>query len=109
MRQVGMLRIFDADLETSRTCAHEPNCDSAQECRDRDPHSVGLHFDAHAPVKTSRRLRIFDWNSRWFWIVIFYRRASMQPIIAIQVWHPNTWSRWFNWWQWEGEPEAHLY
>ena len=103
MKQVGMLRLFDEDSEGARTCAHEPNCDTVQECRDRDPHSV----DA-GKTPCGRRLRIFDWNSRWFWVVVFYRRTPMQPVIDLEVWHPNTWSRWFNWWQWEGEPETHL-
>lgn len=54
--------------------------------------------------RSNMRLRILDWNTRWFWLTIFRNRSIGEPIIAVSVWHPHTWARWIHVWQWEPIP-----
>jgi hypothetical protein len=49
-----------------------------------------------------RRLRVFDWATRWFWLVIFW--GGTKPGIYLYP-APKWVSGWFNVWQWEDEPE----
>jgi len=50
-----------------------------------------------------RRLRIFDWNTPWFWLTFFYKpRASGDPILQLALWRPYSWQRWWSHcWKWE--------
>jgi len=51
------------------------------------------------------RLRMFDWNTPWFWLTIFYQRAYGKPAFELSIWPPNRWKKWWlNVWQWEKRP-----
>jgi hypothetical protein len=53
-----------------------------------------------------QRLRVFDWNTPWFWLTVFYQQAYGKPYLEIALWKPNTWKRfWLNVWQWEEVPD----
>lgn len=46
------------------------------------------------------RLRVFDWNTPWFQVLIFWRRndwrrAYAKPLLEITVRRPHTWRRWW--------------
>lgn len=51
------------------------------------------------------RLRIFDWNTPWFWCVIFYQKAYGKPIFEASIYRPAGWTRWwFHFWMLEPIP-----
>lgn len=50
------------------------------------------------------RLRIFDWATRWFWIVSFYQRIYSEPIFELAIYSPPRWARWIHVWRWEEIP-----
>ena len=55
------------------------------------------------------RLRIFDLNTPWFWLVIFFQRAYSKPWIEALLYQPAGWTKfWFNFWQWEKQPDDAL-
>jgi len=41
------------------------------------------------------RLRIFDLNTPWFWLTIFFQRRYAKPWLEVSLWPPNTWKRWW--------------
>ena len=55
------------------------------------------------------RLRIIDWNSRWFWFVCFYRKdfsGSTDRHIEINLYGPQRWNgTWLHFWIWEPLPD----
>lgn len=55
------------------------------------------------------RLRILDWNSRWFWFVCFFRKdfsGSVDRHLEINLYGPQKWSgTWFHFWMWEKMPD----
>ena len=52
------------------------------------------------------RLRIFDLNTPWFWLTMFYNPNPYgKPWLETSLWKPNSWKRfWVNVWQWEPMP-----
>ena len=70
----------------------------------------GFHkedWDEHLDFlkKHNPRLRVFDWNSRWFWLTVFYEPQHYgKPYLTISLWKPHGFSRWVNLWQWEETP-----
>jgi len=51
------------------------------------------------------RLRIFDWSTKYFWIVIFYQKRYGEPRIELSIYSPSKHFGWFNVWQWEDVPD----
>jgi len=52
------------------------------------------------------RLRIFDWGTRWFWVVIFYKpHIYGEAYFTIEIFNPSKRMRWFHFWQWEPFPD----
>ena len=48
------------------------------------------------------RLRIFDLNTPWFWLTLFWQRSYGKPFIELSIWRPNSWKKWWlNVWKWE--------
>ena len=48
------------------------------------------------------RLRIFDLNTPWFWLVIFHQRTYGKPWLEISLWRPHSWQKWWVYF-WERE------
>jgi len=55
----------------------------------------------------SKRLRIFDWNTPWFWLIIFYYSQTYgEPWFTISLWYPHQWQKWWiHIWIWESIPD----
>jgi len=54
------------------------------------------------------RLRIFDLNFWFFWVVAFYRRES-GPHVVIHFYEYQKWSGpWINIWKWETLPDQKI-
>jgi hypothetical protein len=52
------------------------------------------------------RLRIFDWNTPWFWLVCFYRKNDGRHI-EFHAYSPQLWQKWwFHFWAWEAMPDT---
>ena len=55
------------------------------------------------------RLRIIDWNSRWFWFTVFFRKSWSGCVgyhLDVNLYGPQTWTKpWFNFWMWEELPD----
>lgn len=54
------------------------------------------------------RLRVFDLNTPWFWLTIFYQRLYGKPWMEVLLWEPHTFrSWWVHFWLWETIPDEH--
>ncbi len=52
------------------------------------------------------RLRILDWNTRWFWITAFwYGKRYGASMFEFSLHEPQKWSRWIHVWLREPIPD----
>jgi hypothetical protein len=52
------------------------------------------------------RLRIFDLNTPWFWLIFFFQRNYSKPWLELSLWTPHTFQKWWiHVWQWEKIPD----
>lgn len=54
-----------------------------------------------------QRLRVFDLNTPWFWLTIFYYPEHYgSPFFEIQLWEPHRQTKWWvYYWIWEPVPD----
>lgn len=53
-----------------------------------------------------KRLRIFDLNTPWFWVTVFFQRLYGKPWFELSLWKPHTFKRWWIYaWKWEPLPD----
>ena len=53
-----------------------------------------------------KRFRVFDLNTPWFWLTIFFQRRYGKPWLEVLLWKPHTWKKWWVYaWKWEAVPD----